>query len=148
MRKYLKFFAFVFFLGLFTKNVAFAAADASSSSWGKGLYIVENIYDQENRYIKLNDGTYWLLNFTFDSFWDRFGGKDAQSLWLAPDRVEISRSTNHQYPYMMCNLESGRSVEARQINPTLLLYTTIERLRTNLNAELFAMRPENSSHNK
>lgn len=110
------------------------ATEITSQTWGKNLFIAENVYDSNNRYIKLNDGTFWLLNYTYESFWDRFSGKDVQSTWLAPQRVEITYSQNHKYPYMMVNADTHEKVEARQINPNLLLYTSLERLNTNVSS--------------
>jgi hypothetical protein len=124
---------FIIFLFL---TISVQAFSDSYKNWGKNLYITENVYDSNNRYIKLNDGTFWLLNYTYESFWDRFKGKDVQSTWLAPQQVEISYSQNHKYPYVMINLDTHEKVEARQINPNLLLYTALDRLGDDLSTSM------------
>jgi len=116
--------------------VGFSYATNNVKIWGQGLYIEENVYDHDNRYLKLNDGSFWLLNYTYESFWDRFSGKDVQSQWLAPQRIEVRYSSNHKYPYLMVNLDTNESAEARQINPSLLVYTTLERFRSSVTSGL------------
>lgn len=113
-----------------------------------GLFIQENVYDQDNRYLKLNDGSFWLLNYTFESFWDRFGGKDVQAQWLYPQKIEIRYSSNHKYPYQLINLDTNETVQARQINPSLLIYTTLEKLRSSVSSSLFNIAEASSSKDK
>jgi len=123
------------FLAMLTL-VEFSYAANNVKIWGQGLYIEENVYDHDNRYLRLNDGSFWLLNYTYESFWDRFSGKDVQSQWLAPQKNEVRYSSNHKYPYLMINIDTNESVEARQINPSLLVYTTLERFRSSVSSGL------------
>ena len=118
---------YLIFLLLFT-FLSLSHANEDVKIGGDNLYIYENVYDNTNRYLILSDGSFWLLNYTYESFWDRFSGKDAQALWLAPQRVEIKYSTNHKYPYLMINLDTNESVEVRQANPNLLIYKALRDL--------------------
>jgi hypothetical protein len=118
----MKIFFFLLFLPLFL------IASNSKEDWGKNLYIVGNYYDRDDRYLKLSDGSYWNLNFTYKEFTDRFSGKDRESMWLAPDEIEIRRGNNHRYPYVLVNLQTNEMVEARQFEPLMRIGSILKRL--------------------
>ena len=117
------------YLLFFLPFAAFASVNSTPEEWGHGKFIIENYYDRDNRYVKLNDNSVWQLNYSYNSFTDRLRGKDAQSSWLAPDRVDIKRSSNPKFPYRMVNLDTQESSEARQIDPLIRLGSVLKRIQ-------------------
>jgi hypothetical protein len=124
MKKYF----FLMVLPLFLFASPNKESNVNKEGWGKNLYIVGNFCDRDDRYLKLSDGSYWRLNFTYKSFGDRLASFDRESMWLAPDSIEIRRGTNHLFPYLLTNLENNEIVEARQIDPLLRIGSIMKRL--------------------
>jgi len=109
----------MFLFVLILLNIQLFSKD-SDLSWGKNLTIEENVYCPHYHFLKLSDGSFWDLNYTYNSFWDHLRGQDAQALWLKPQKVEITYSDNYRYPYLITNLETQEQVEAKQMDPDLL----------------------------
>jgi hypothetical protein len=94
----------------------------------RDLFIQMNYYDNSSRFIKLNDGSYWTLNYTYSRTTDMIKGKDRESLWLYPDRIEIKRSDSHRFPYLLCNIDKNEAVEAAQVDPLLRIGSILKSL--------------------
>lgn len=91
-----------------------------SQEWVSDLYVHQNTYDSKGRYIQLNDGSWWDLNYTYDSCWDWMWGNDAQGFWLKHDVIQILSGTNPKYPYVLYNVSKDLAVEARQFEPSMM----------------------------
>lgn len=98
----------------------------------ESTYILENYYTSSHRYLRLSDDSLWELNTRSDGFWNSFVGKDNLSFWLTPDRIEIRRGSNHNYPHILYNKENKETVEARQVIELILFSEKLEAINNTL----------------
>lgn len=101
-------------------------------------HIETNILCDQERIIRLNDGSYWMVKLTQGFFTEDI---TTGAYWWRFDRIIMGRNNDQKFPYLMQNLESGEIVACKPYDPALchpnvIIFHPTTPLPTQLNENL------------